>query len=405
MATLSLPPPKLVRSASLPAAYFGFYLPVGVLFAYLPAFFTAKGMSAAQVGWLLAGVFGVKVVAGPVVAWLGDVSGRQRLMLLAAVVASMGATSVLLARRDFLALMAAVVVMSCCRNYAQVVIEAAGTAARDAAGSRCYGRMRAWGSLGVCVGVLLSGVLPQLLPACQGVAVPWLVLVSAALVGAVGVCGFDARAAAPAPAVPLPQTSGHAGREATPTVALLLAGAALLIGANGVLYGGATLLLTLHGVPATMVALLWLFAFGVEAVGFRWFDRVRARCGDAKLFLLLVALSLCRWGLFMAAPHAALIVLAFGLHVASYSWMQALVASWVRAAWPDHYAATGQAMYTACAQGIGVATLSGAASALLPRWGAAIYTIAAAATAAGALVMAARWHCVRYAGRFPWRKS
>jgi len=405
MVALSLPGQKLARTASLPAAYFGFYLPAGVLLAYLPQFFAAKGMSAAQVGWLLAGLFGVKVVAGPVVALLGDASGRQRLMLLVAVSACIAAAPVLLASQDFFILMAAVVVMSCCRNYVQAVIEAAGTAARDQAGNRCYGRMRAWGSTGVCAGVLLSGVLPQLHPAYQTVAVPWLVMASAAMVGAAVACGFDAHAAPPPPAAVVPAPSTHANREPAPCVALLLTGAALLIGANGVLYGGATMLLKLQGISDAAVALLWLFAFAVEAVGFRWFDRVRARCGDTALFSMLAAASLCRWGLFMAESHPAFIVLAFGLHVASFSWMHALVASLVRAAWPDPYAATGQAMYTACAQGIGMAAMSGAASAFLPQWGAGIYAIAAAATAAGALVMAARWRCLRYAGRFSWRKS
>jgi predicted MFS family arabinose efflux permease len=413
------------RGLQLPLAYIGFFLPTGVLLGYLPPFLRDKGLAPDEVAWIFSTVFGVKLLTGPLLAWWADASRRQSKLLWAAAWAGCAAVWLLGSSTHFGGLMLGVVVIAACRNYFQSLLEALATRLKDAGGGARYGSMRALGSASVCAGVLLFGGLWSAGPAWQQAALPGLVLVSAlvllvslgAMQSAVQamvqpvvqpmvrpVVRAVVRATPTTPtgrtdaAAPSPGAARHAiamVRRTPPSLAtgsglLLLAGATLLIGANGVFYSSATLLLQQRGVGGPAIAALWCAAFGVEALGFAAFDRLRARWGNARVFDMVVMLSLLRWSLLAADGTLPWLLLGFVLHVASFSWMHALCALWVRDLSPSRYAITGQALYTACAHGIGLAGAAWFASRALPTWGAGVYGVAATMTAAGALVIAAR---------------
>jgi PPP family 3-phenylpropionic acid transporter len=388
------------REWHLPLGYIGFFLPAGVLLGYLPPFLRDKGLAPDEVAWIFSAVFGVKLLTGPMLAWWADASRRQSRLLWLAAWTGLAAVWLLASSTHFGGLLLGVVVIAGCRNYFQSLLEALATRLRSAGGGARYGSMRALGSASVCVGVLLFGGLWSAGPAWQQAALPLLVLVSAlvllfslrAMQSAVRTMAQDG------PVTRSPDATGHptamAGRSpaslATRSGLLLLAGATLLIGANGVFYGSATLLLQQRGAGGPAIAALWCAAFGVEALGFAAFDRLRARWGNARVFGVIVMLSLLRWSMLAADGALPWLLLGFVLHVASFSWMHALCALWVRDLSPNRYAITGQAIYTACAHGIGLAGAAWFASRALPTWGAGVYGLAATMTAAGALVIATR---------------
>ena len=392
----------------LPLGYIGFFLPAGVLLGYLPPFLRDKGLAPDEVAWIFSAVFGVKLLTGPMLAWWADVSRRQSSLLWMAAWVGLAAVWLLGCSTHFGGLLLGVVVIAACRNYFQSLLEALATRLRSAGGSARYGSMRALGSASVCVGVLLFGGLWSAGPAWQQAALPLLVLVSAlvllfSLRGMQSAVHAMLQATVQATVQGGPQTqppaavqhpTAMAGRTppslATRSGLLLLAGATLLIGANGVFYGSATLLLQQRGIGGPAIAALWCAAFGVEALGFAAFDRLRARWGNARVFGVIVMLSLLRWSLLAANGEPPWLLLGFVLHVASFSWMHALCALWVRDLSPSRYAITGQALYTACAHGIGLAGAAWFASRALPTWGAGVYGLAATMTAAGALVIATR---------------
>lgn len=400
----------------LPLAYVGFFLPTGVLLGYLPPFLRDKGLAPDEVAWIFSTVFGVKLLTGPLLAWWADASRRQSNLLWAAAWAGCAAVSLLGCSTHFGELLIGVVVIAACRNYFQSLLEALATRLKDAGGGARYGSMRALGSASVCAGVVLFGGLWSAAPAWQQAALPVLVLVSA-LVLLVSLRAMQsavqamvrptvrpmAQAGPSGPleaAAPSPDAARHVrartrARRTPPSLAtgsglLLLAGATLLIGANGVFYSSATLLLQQRGVGGPAIAALWCAAFGVEALGFAAFDRLRARWGNARVFGVIVMLSLLRWSLLAADGALPWLLLGFVLHVASFSWMHALCALWVRDLSPSRYAITGQAVYAACAHGIGLACAAWFASRALPTWGTGVYGLAATMTSAGALVIAAR---------------
>jgi predicted MFS family arabinose efflux permease len=395
----------------LPLGYIGFFLPAGVLLSYLPPFLRDKGLAPDEVAWIFSAVFGVKLVTGPLLAWWADASRRQSSLLWVAAWAVVGAAWLLGTSTHFAGLLLAVVVMAACRNYCQSLLEALATRLRGVGGAARYGSMRALGSASVCAGVLLFGGLWSAGSAWQQVALPLLVLVSAlvlitslrAMQSAVqSMVEVPAQSSAELP-VQLPAQlpaqrpdTAHAGIARAPASlatlsgVLLLVGATLLIGANGIFYSSATLLLQQRGIGSPAIAALWCAAFGVETLGFAAFDRLRARWGNARLFSLVVMLSLLRWSLLASDDGLPWLLVGFMLHVASFSWTHALCALWVRDLSPGRYAITGQALYTACAHGIGMAGAAWVASRVLPTWGPCVYALATTMTAAGALVIAAR---------------
>ena len=388
------------RAWHLPLGYIGFFLPAGVLLGYLPPFLRDKGLAPDEVAWIFSAVFGVKLLTGPLLAWWADASRRQSSLLWMAAWAGLAAVWLLGSSTHFGGLLLGVIVITACRNYFQSLLEALATRLRSAGGNTRYGSMRALGSASVCVGVLLFGGLWSAGSAWQQAALPLLVLVSA-LVLLFSLRGMQSAVQGMVQGGPVTQPPAAAQHPAArsartpPSLAtrnglLLLAGATLLIGANGVFYGSATLLLQQHGAGGPAIAALWCAAFGVEALGFAAFDRQRARWGNARVFGVIVMLSLLRWSLLAADGALPWLLLGFVLHVASFSWMHALCALWVRDLSPSRYAISGQAIYTACAHGIGLAGAAWFASRALPTWGAGVYGLAATMTAAGALVIATR---------------
>ncbi|MCW5235874.1 MFS transporter [Verminephrobacter eiseniae] len=372
----------------LAASYVGFFLPAGVLLSYLPPFLASKGLQAAEVGLIFSAVFAIKLVVGPALAWWADQAQRQLLLLALAAWASVACGILLAVSERFGVVLASVICIAVCRNYFQCMLEALATRVKNAGGAPRYGLMRGIGSASVCLGVMLYGGLWSATAGYQQVVLPLMILASGfvliACLRAVGAASA-ASAAPPAPAV-----AADPARVRAVSVLLLLAGATLLIGANGVFYSTATLLMAQRGVSPAGIALLWCAAFGIEALGFAAFDRLRAWCGTAWFFSLAVMLALVRWLLFAQSGELAWMAVAFALHIASFSWLHAFCANWVRDASPTKFAVTAQAIYTACAHGIGIAAAAYAASLLLPSLGSGVYWIATVMTLVGALTLGLR---------------
>lgn len=379
---------RISYSKSLAVAYVGFFLPAGVLLSYLPAFLAGKGMSAARVGVIFSAVFAVKLVTGPILAWWGDQARLQHRLLVAAAWTSVACAVLLGQSRQFEVLLVCVIGISICRNYFQCTLEALATLVKNAGGAPRYGLMRGIGSGAVGLGVVLFGGLWSANATYQQVALPAMVLGSGfVLIACMKTLGAAASVSGPAPGTP--RTAG-AGRVRAPAAVLLLVGATLVIGANGVFYSTATLLLSQHGMGAPGIALLWCFAFAVETTGFAAFEKLRDVLGSAWFFALAVTLALLRWLLFARGIDLAWLVIAFALHVASFSWLHGFCANWVRDSVAPRYAVTAQAVYTACAHGVGMATAAYLASVLLPTMGSSVFLVAALMTFAGALVFALR---------------
>lgn len=381
---------SMKRAWHLPLGYLGFFLPAGVLLSYLPPFLRDKGLAAHEVGWIFSAVFGIKLLTGPLLAWWADALRRQSSLSWAAAWVALGGAWLLATSTRFTGLLLGVLAIAACRNYFQSLLEALATRLKDADGGARYGSMRALGSTSVCIGVLLFGGLWSAGSAWQQAALPLMLIVSA-LVLLVCLHGTQAAVQQMVHAPVAARAVGHRHPSLrTASGLVLLAGATLLIGANGVFYSSATLLLQQHGTSDPVIAALWCTAFGIEALGFAAFDRLRARWGNARLFAVVVGLALLRWSLLAADGELPWLLAGFALHLASFSWTHALCALWVRDLSGGRYAITGQAVYTACAHGIGMAGAAWFASRALPSWGSGVYGIAATMTAAGATLVATR---------------
>lgn len=379
----------------LPASYFAFFLPAGVLLSYLPVFLSQKGLEPAEVGVIFSSVFAVKMFMGPMLAWWADIGRRQLFLLLVAASLSIASAVALSTATSYLILLWSVICISVCRNYFQSLIEAIATHVKSAGQTPRYGRMRAIGSISVCLGVVLFGGLWSAGTGYQQIALPLMIFVSGFILvwctlstGATRALSIDTETIHPV-----------LGRDwlrgQKMAIALLVLGSMLMIGANGVFYSTGTLLLQQQGFEPSQIALMWLFAFSVEAVGFAAYERLRSILGSGKFFGFVGCLALLRWAIFATSTDSAWLLFAFGLHVASFSWTHAFFANWVSESTPSGFGTTGQALYTAFAQGIGMAVSAYIASKLLPSFGAQVFWIAAAMTLFGFFIASVRMLLVR----------
>lgn len=376
-------------SWALSAGYVGFFLPAGVLLSYLPPFLAAKGLTVVQMSLTFSAVFAVKLIIGPALAWWGDRARQQRLLMTITAWASAGAAVALAFSDTFTVVLAAAIVIAVCRNYLQCMLEALAIQLEDAGGEPRYGLMRAIGSAAVCGGIVLLGGLWSAPWSYQQTALPAIIFASGSiLIACLRAFAEPGESAGTAPRQTV--STQEKGSVQTLSAVLLITGATLLIGANGVFYATASLTMSLHGVSPSNIALLWCLAFGIEAVGFAAFEHLRKWLGGQAFFFIAVSLALLRWILFAEGASLAWQVLAFSLHVASFSWVHAFCANWVRDAGTKRFAVTAQAVYTACAHGIGMACTAYAAGVLRAVMGNSVYWIAAVMSCAGALLLTLR---------------
>lgn len=366
------------------AGYFLFFLPAGLLLSYLAPFLSFKGLSFHEVGMVMASLFAVKLVANPLIAWWADRSGEHRRTMSMFVWLSVGAAVALQVLDGFWGLLIAVLLLSLTRNYCQSTLEAVAAGARDAGARVSYGQIRFIGSVAVCLGVALAGGL-WLNESQRTLAIP-AVLVCCAT-------GFAMlnRYARRGGLYPTPESTRPRGMSVLALSAgsaqgrfpiFLLAGATLLIGANGAFYSVGTATLEAGGVSARTIALSWIGAFAVEAIGFVVFERVRKGLG--RYFIGAIGmLALLRWLLFAVAESTPVLALAFALHVASFAWFHAATVKHIHSIFGGRYAVTGQAVYIASAHGIGIAGSAYWSSALFPQFAQGVFFIPLGMTALG----------------------
>lgn len=392
--------PASARAADIARLYGLYFAFVGASGPYLPLLFSHWGMTAFQIGALVALGHLIRIVAPPVWGWAADRHGRIRVLLQAGA-GVMAAMCLLLPQAGALdpsaRFAAAAVVM------ALLYLAAAGQvpltesmSLRLAEGDvGRYGRMRVWGSVGFIVAV--AGFGPLLDIAGVGL-VPY-------LLAATSIALLLATRRLPA-ATELPaRAAGARLRDELLQPALLafLAAALLTIVAHAPFYAFFSLYLEGLGYSRTAIGLFWALGVVAEIVLFlcqkRFFDRFPATG------LLAVTLALCVLRFLMTAeaagmgPVAATLTLAAAqvLHAATFALNHSASMAVLYQRFGTRHQARAQSLYTAVAYGVGGALGAVGAGIIWQTWGAAATFRAAAVAAALGWLAALALH--RWAGR------
>jgi PPP family 3-phenylpropionic acid transporter len=343
--TAGSPPQDAWRLGALYAAYFSF---VGLLAPFLPLYLEWRGLTAFDIGVLVALGQAMRVVGPNLWGWLAD-RAAQRTSILRSTAIALAASFALLALPGPFAWVFVVLALVNLFQTAQMPIaEALASASmrgRSDAAAR-YGRLRAWGSAGFVVTVLAAGPvfdafgIATLLP---------LALALAIVLIAVAWCVPEhVVAEAPHERVSVRSRLGE------PRVRWFLLSAALMVFAHGALYTYLSIYLAQLGYSKTAIGAFWVLSVVFE-IGFfftqgRWF----ARFG---LYPLLFASFIVAAVRFLLIAELATVwwVLAFAqlLHAMTFAVHHSASVLTIQRWFPGRAAARGQAVYISAAYGFG----------------------------------------------------
>jgi PPP family 3-phenylpropionic acid transporter len=342
------------RFAILFAAQFA---AVGVLLPFVPPLMAAAGLSAAEVGSILAAGAAVRLLSGPLGGRLADRLGAPRgVMAAGAALAALAAALYGLAQ-GFAGLLAANLVMAV--GFASVVPLGDAMALRASREEGWdYGRVRAVGSAAF---IVMAGAAGWVAERAGAGSVAWLLafaLTAAAL----------AALALPAREAPGRRGGGAFGAViALPAFRRVLAISALVQGSHAAYYAFGSIHWAQAGVPATVIGLLWAWSVVVEVALFAWGRPLADRLGASGLALVAAGAGMLRWAITAQTVALPPLVLAQALHALTFGAMHLATMRVMQQAIPPAVAGTAQ---TLLAAGIGAAMMAATA---LSGWGYAAF--------------------------------
>jgi len=283
----------------------------GAMMPFLPAILAEAGLSAAQVGMVLAGGSLVRLIAAPLSGRLADrAPDMRRVLALAALLAAVSALGFGLAA-GFAALLAVQLLHSIVAAPIVPLTDALAVGAVRRGGFD-YARVRSAGSIAFMLGALIAGIAAEW--AGPGVAV-W-ILVLGLLVTAWGAL----RLPATAPRDQTPQGSIWAPL-AEPGFRWIWPLAALIQGSHAVYYGFSTLHWQAVGLSTGFIGLLWALGVLAEVCLFLYGRGLVDRLGVRGLILLAAGAGVLRWSVTAVTSEPAVLVVVQLLHGATFGAM------------------------------------------------------------------------------------
>lgn len=381
-------PPPYVR---LSLFYFTYFAALGVFVPYWPVYLhNVLGLSAVQIGVLMAVFMASKVVAPLLWGWLADHTGQRLRMVRLASLFTVLCFAGVYWQDGFGWLLGVMAAFGFFWNAPLPQFEAL---TLNHLGSQVgrYSWIRLWGSVGFIVTVL---GMPPMLGWAGLAAIPHALLL---LFAGIWLSTWLVRDK------PHPAHAATHGRlrEAlrVPAVWALLLACALQQASHGVYYNFFSLYLDGLGYGSQMVGGMWALGVAVEVVLFLFMHRLLARYRAESLFVLALFLTACRWVLLAYwADHLPFLLLAQTLHAATYGLFHASAIHVVHHWFPGRLQGRGQALYSGASYGLGGALGSVASGYAWQAWGATSTFMAAAGLAVLALLLA--WVWVRQQGGF-----
>lgn len=337
------------------AAYFA---AAGVLAPYFPLYLEHRGLSAAQIGVVMAVAQGMRILGPTVWGWLADhTTERVRILRFTSIAAALCFLPLLFPGGFGYVLVTMFAVHFFMTG--QIPIAEAMTAARLRADPRAaerYGRLRVWGSISFVLTVLASGLLLD----WAGVGLqPWLLL---ALLAATAAAGQLVRDAPHAPDAAAPVSVRALLREGR--VRWFFVSVALMIFAHGALYTYLSLHLAMLGYSKSAIGVFWVLGVIVEIGFFYVQGRVFARFDPFRLLAASFALAALRFALIAElAQVVVFLAIAQVLHAATFAVHHSASILLIQRWFHGRATARGQALYVSIGYGVG-----GTAGSLLAAW-------------------------------------
>ncbi len=319
---------------------------VGVMMPFVPPLMAAAGLTASEVGAILSAGAAMRLVAGPLGGRLADALGAPRsVMAVGAAVAGLAACLYGLAT-GWHGLLAANLLLAA--GFAAVVPlgdALALRAARDEGWD--YGRVRALGSVAF---IVMAGAAGWVADRAGAGSIAWIL------------AGCFAAAAIAALALPrgtVPSRRGGGAFRAVlalPEFRRILLVAALIQGSHAAYYAFGSIHWERAGVSPVAIGMLWAWSVVAEVALFAWGRGVADRLGARGLACLAAGAGLLRWGITAETVALPALILAQGLHGATFGAMHLATMRVMQGSIPPAVAGTAQTMLSA---GIGAVMMVG----------------------------------------------
>ncbi len=324
----------------LSAFYFAFFAHAGAYVAYFPLYLASRGLSAAEIAWVLALPPLARTFAPPAWGWLADASGAHRAIVAFSCAVIAGGFALM----PFTGQVALLIAVISLLSAGAVPIVEAITLGSLAGQPGRYGPIRLWGSIGFMAVVLAGGVWLDFQPVSTLPAV----LVAFSLV-------------ALAAALALPAGAAHATAQSqplrfTPEVRALLAAGFCNAFAHGALYAFLSLHLEALGYSASAIGMLWTLGVLAEILVFLYLPQVFRRFALSTILVASLGAGVVRFVMIgWASGEVGIVLLAQVLHAATFGAFHAASVAAVHRVFPGSAQARGQTLFSGVTYGAGAA--------------------------------------------------
>lgn len=366
---------------NLSAFYFFYFAYLGAFAPFFALYLTSVGMTAVEIGVLMALPQLTRILAPHLWGWLADHSGRRIGVVRVSGAAGMVAFLGVFAGDSFAWLFVVLFAMMFFWSAALPLVEAT-TLSKLGDETARYGRIRVWGSVGFIAAVVAVGYL---IDATSPRSVLWVI---AGLMAGMLLLSFTLAEARPEPHESDDLPVWQIVRK--PAVLAVIGASALMAAAHGPYYTFYTIHLVDHGYSKSAAGWLWALGVVCEIGIFIWMSRLYLAFTLRSILIASTLLAALRFVVIgWSADSMVLLLAAQTLHAASFGSFHAAAIGVVHKLFRGRHQARGQAIYGSLAYGLG-GTIGGLASGY--AWGglgpALTFTLAAGC---GLLAAAVLW--------------
>ncbi len=330
----------------LSSFYFFYFAVLGILVPYWGLFLQHRGFDAVVIGQLMAVLMATKIVAPNILGWLGDHLGHRMVIVRAASLASVLVFGLMFVVHDFWAVAVAMALYSFFWNASLPQFE---VVTLNYLGDRTtrYARIRAWGSIGFIIAVMVLSVLVDRLGTAVVLPSVMAVFVS------IWLTSLAVRDPDPQPHPVVQQTSLGSLLHQPAVIAFFFA-VMLMQASHGPYYTFYSIYMENHGYSNTLIGQFWALGVLAEVAVFMVMHRLLEHFGAVRVLVASLTLAALRWLLIGYLPGSVVILLfAQLLHAATFGTFHGAAIDLVHRQFPGVLQGRGQALYSSLSFGVG----------------------------------------------------
>ena len=380
-------------AARLSLFFAAIFLLIGCHLPYFPVWLDARGLSAEQIGVVLAAPLAVRIFLTPFIAFGADRIGNRRLMLILLAWGALASFLLFLAAGKFLTIVTVAIIAAVFWTSIMPITEAVAMDGVRRAGLD-YGRMRLWGSLTFIAANVAGGVILDRFGTQSAL---WMMITAAAgVVVAAHLLPRPAGRGRLRKITELPQIRLRDALELvrSPLFLLFLVTTGAAQSAHAVYYAFGTLHWQSQGISTGVIGLLWAVGVVAEILLFLYSRKVVERVGPVGLIGFASAAAVLRWAITAYSSSLWVLFPVQALHGLTFGAAHLGAVHFITQAVPEKTLGTAQGLYASVTAGIAMGGAILASGPLYHALGARAYLVMAvlgAMAACGAWLLKRRW--------------